>query len=49
MDLGLTGRTAVVCASTSGLGAATASSLGREGANVIVNGRNADQASQTGQ
>jgi 3-oxoacyl-[acyl-carrier protein] reductase len=44
MDLGLTGRTAVVCASTSGLGAATASALGREGANVIVNGRNADQA-----
>lgn len=44
MDFGLTGRTAVVCASTSGLGAATARALGREGANVVVSGRRAEQA-----
>ncbi|MEP6560419.1 MAG: SDR family oxidoreductase [Nakamurella sp.] len=46
MDLGLAGRTAVVCASTSGLGAATALALGREGAHVVVNGRRAEQAQE---
>ena len=39
MDLGLTDRTAVVCASTGGLGAAVARALGREGAHVVVSGR----------
>ncbi len=46
MDLGIAGRTAVVCASTSGLGAATAIALGREGANVVVNGRRAELAKE---
>lgn len=44
MDLGLKGRTALVCASTSGLGLATAQALGRDGATVVVTGRS-DQRS----
>ncbi len=44
MDLGLNGRTALVLASTGGLGAAIASALGHEGANVVVTGRNAEKA-----
>jgi len=39
MDLQLTGRTAIVLASTKGLGKATAFSLGKEGANVVISGR----------
>ncbi|MDN5856002.1 MAG: SDR family oxidoreductase [Actinomycetia bacterium] len=46
MDLGLKGRTALVLASTGGLGAATARALGAEGANVIVSGRNEERAKQ---
>jgi 3-oxoacyl-[acyl-carrier protein] reductase len=44
MDLGLTGRTALVLGSTGGIGAATAGSLASEGANVIVVGRQGDRA-----
>jgi 3-oxoacyl-[acyl-carrier protein] reductase len=39
MDLGIAGRTAVVCASSRGLGKACAQALAREGVNVVVNGR----------
>jgi 3-oxoacyl-[acyl-carrier protein] reductase len=39
MDLGLQGRTAIVCASSQGLGLACAESLAREGAIVYINGR----------
>lgn len=39
MDLGLKGKTAIVCASSRGLGKACALSLAREGANVVINGR----------
>jgi 3-oxoacyl-[acyl-carrier protein] reductase len=39
MDTGLTGRTALVAASTSGLGLAVARGLAAEGANVVVSGR----------
>ena len=39
MDLGLSGRTAVVCASTRGLGRACAVELARAGCTVVVNGR----------
>lgn len=46
MDLGLTGRNALVLASTGGLGRAMAEALGREGANVVVTGRRADVAEQ---
>ena len=39
MDLGLTGKRALVTGSTAGIGFATAGALAREGAHVIVNGR----------
>ena len=39
MDLGLTGRTALVCGASSGLGLASAEALAREGANVAMLGR----------
>jgi 3-oxoacyl-[acyl-carrier protein] reductase len=38
MDLGLKGRTAIVCASSRGLGKACATSLAREGCEVVING-----------
>jgi 3-oxoacyl-[acyl-carrier protein] reductase len=44
MDLRIAGRTAVVCASTSGLGEGVARALGAEGANVVVTGRRAELA-----
>jgi 3-oxoacyl-[acyl-carrier protein] reductase len=44
MDLGLKDRVALVLASTGGLGAATATALGEEGAHVVVTGRSADKA-----
>jgi 3-oxoacyl-[acyl-carrier protein] reductase len=46
MDLELQGRTALVPASTGGLGRAIAEALGREGANVVVGGRRADVAAR---
>lgn len=42
MDLGIGGRNAIVCASSKGLGFACADALAREGAEVWINGRNAD-------
>ena len=39
MDLGLSGKNALVTASSGGIGEAIAESLAREGARVIVNGR----------
>ncbi len=42
MDLGLAGRTAIVCASSQGLGLGCATELARAGCTVVVNGR--DQA-----
>jgi NAD(P)-dependent dehydrogenase (short-subunit alcohol dehydrogenase family) len=41
MDLGIAGKRALVTGSTAGIGLATAEALGREGAQVIVNGRTA--------
>jgi 3-oxoacyl-[acyl-carrier protein] reductase len=41
MDLGLTGRTAIITASSSGIGRACAESLAREGVSVVINGRDA--------
>lgn len=40
MDLGLVGKIAIVAASSSGLGKATALTLAREGALVTISGRN---------
>ena len=36
MDLGIAGKTALVCAASKGLGRATAHLLAREGARVVV-------------
>ncbi|GAA1982354.1 SDR family oxidoreductase [Catenulispora subtropica] len=44
MDLGISGKTALVCASTSGLGRAVATALAHEGADVIVSGRRSELA-----
>ncbi len=41
MDLGLTGRVAVVCAASQGLGKAAALAFAREGAHVVICSRNA--------
>jgi 3-oxoacyl-[acyl-carrier protein] reductase len=43
MDLGLTGKTAIVCASTSGLGRACAEALLAEGVHVVINGRHPER------
>jgi 3-oxoacyl-[acyl-carrier protein] reductase len=43
MDLGLNGRTALVCGASSGLGLASAEALAEEGANVVLFARRADQ------
>jgi 3-oxoacyl-[acyl-carrier protein] reductase len=47
MNLGLENKTALVCASTSGLGLATAKALAAEGAKVIITGRSQVRASET--
>ncbi|MDP1632539.1 MAG: SDR family oxidoreductase [Caulobacter sp.] len=41
MDLGIAGRSALVCASSAGLGLACAAALAREGCAVTINGRHA--------
>ena len=43
MDLGIAGRRALVCASSSGLGLACAAALAREGCEVWINGRDAER------
>ncbi len=47
MDLGLTGKIAVVAASSKGLGKAVAQTLAREGALVTINGRDAGTVKAT--
>jgi len=49
MDLGIRGRTAIVCASTSGLGRACAEALAAEGVHLVVNGRSDDTVAQAAQ
>jgi len=43
MELGIKGNVALVTASSSGLGKASAEALAAEGVNVVVNGRDADR------
>src|SRR3954469_5942487 len=46
VDLGIAGRTALVCASSQGLGRGCAAALAAEGARVVINGRDADRLGQ---
>ena len=47
MDYGLTGKTALVCASSRGLGRGCALALAQEGARVIINGRDPVRLART--
>jgi 3-oxoacyl-[acyl-carrier protein] reductase len=47
MDLGIAGRTAIVCASSQGLGRACAEALVVEGVAVVINGRDAAKLATT--
>ena len=47
MDFGIAGRKAIVCASSRGLGKACATALAREGAAVVVNGRDSERLAET--
>ena len=47
MDLGLTGKWALVCAASKGLGKGCASALVREGANVVITARGAEALEAT--
>src|SRR5713101_2747382 len=47
MDLGIRGRTAIVCASSQGLGKACARALAEAGVSVVINGRNPALLDQT--
>ena len=49
MDLGISGRSAIVCASSKGLGKACAIALAREGVNVWICGRTAETLEQAKQ
>ena len=46
MDLGISGRKALICASSKGLGYACAEALAREGVEVWINGRNAQRLAE---
>src|SRR6202051_2817597 len=47
MDLGIRGRTAIVCASSQGLGKACARALAEAGVSLVINGRNRTVLDQT--
>ncbi len=49
MDLGLTGKVALVAAASKGLGRASAAALAAEGANVVITARNRTELEQTAQ
>ena len=49
MDLGLNNKVAFVAASSDGLGKAVALELAKEGATVIINGRNKEKLDKTKQ
>jgi 3-oxoacyl-[acyl-carrier protein] reductase len=49
VDLGLTGRTALVCGASSGLGLASAEALAEESANVVLFARRGDQLEENAQ
>lgn len=47
MDLGITGRWAIVCAASQGLGKGCAEALGKEGVNLVINARTQATLKQT--
>ena len=47
MDLGLSGKTAIVCAASKGLGRGCAMALAREGVSLVITGRNAEALEAT--
>ena len=47
MDLGISGRKAIVCGSSRGLGKACALSLAKAGCEVVINGMDAKRLSET--
>jgi 3-oxoacyl-[acyl-carrier protein] reductase len=47
MDLGISGRTAIVCGASKGLGKGCAMALAKEGVHVVLNARNAAALEQT--
>ena len=47
MDLGIAGKTALICASSKGLGRACAESLAKEGVHVFINGRTVETLEAT--
>jgi 3-oxoacyl-[acyl-carrier protein] reductase len=47
MDLGIRGKTAIVCASSKGLGRGCAMALAEAGCNVVLNGRRTDVLAET--
>jgi 3-oxoacyl-[acyl-carrier protein] reductase len=47
MDLGLAGRTAIICASSAGLGRACALELARAGCTIVLNGRDGARLERT--
>jgi 3-oxoacyl-[acyl-carrier protein] reductase len=47
MNLGIEGRTAIICASSQGLGLACAQALAQEGVHVVINGRDAAKLDNT--
>ena len=49
MELGIRGRTAIVCASSQGLGRACARALAEAGVSLVINGRNRSLLEQTAQ
>ncbi|MEL7343481.1 MAG: SDR family oxidoreductase [Pseudomonadota bacterium] len=49
MDLRITGRTALLCASNAGLGFAVAEALVAEGVNVVINGRDPEKTQKAGE
>src|SRR5450756_830477 len=49
MDLGLRGKSAIVCASSKGLGRGCAFSLAREGVNLVITARGKEALERTAQ
>src|SRR5688572_10935366 len=47
MDLGIAGRSAIVCASSRGLGKGCATALAREGVRIVINGTTEETLSRT--